>query len=120
MISLIQPGTSTLIQQKIYLDIYMYSIVNLPLNYLYIVIILKNRCEVLDFQLSKSQKKIIKKVTKFLKSGECDKNPINFEQAEREPCMKYEFHGNFYLLLLLSIYPIYIYVTFLSLIMILY
>lgn len=58
-----------------------------------------NRCDVLDFQLSKSQKKIIKKVTKFLKSGECDKNTTDIEQAEREPCMKYEFHGNFCLLL---------------------
>lgn len=67
----------------------------------------KNRCEVLDFQLSKSQKKIIKKVTKFLKSGECDKNPTDIVQAEREPCMKYEFHGNLYLLLFLFIYPIY-------------
>ncbi|VVC33832.1 Hypothetical protein CINCED_3A002030 [Cinara cedri] len=48
------------------------------------------RCEALDFQLSKSQKKIIKKLTKFLKSGICDKNPISIEQDEREPLMKYE------------------------------
>lgn len=48
----------------------------------------------MNFELSKSQKKIIKKVTKFLKSGEYDKNPMNFEQVEREPQMKYELHGN--------------------------
>lgn len=57
-------------------------------------IYLKYRCEALNFELSKSQKKIIKKVTKFLKSGEYDKSTVNIEQVEREPQMKCEFHGN--------------------------
>lgn len=58
------------------------------------VILCKYRCEALNFELSKSQKKIIKKVTKFLKNGEYDKSSMNFEQVEREPQMKYELHGN--------------------------
>ncbi|XP_026816887.1 arginyl-tRNA--protein transferase 1 isoform X2 [Rhopalosiphum maidis] len=48
------------------------------------------RCDALNFEISKSQKKIIKRVTAFLKNGEYEKNPINTEQAEREPLMKYE------------------------------
>ncbi|XP_060845111.1 arginyl-tRNA--protein transferase 1 isoform X2 [Rhopalosiphum padi] len=48
------------------------------------------RCEALNFEISKSQKKIIKRVTAFLKNEEYEKNPINTEQAEREPLMKYE------------------------------
>ncbi|XP_060856733.1 arginyl-tRNA--protein transferase 1 isoform X1 [Metopolophium dirhodum] len=48
------------------------------------------RCEALNVELSKSQKKIIKRVTTFLKNGECEKNPVNTEQAEREPIMKYK------------------------------
>lgn len=55
----------------------------------------KNRCQALDLQLTKSQKKIIKKVTTFLRSGECDKSSFNTEEAEREPLMKFESHGNF-------------------------
>ncbi|XP_022178561.1 arginyl-tRNA--protein transferase 1 isoform X2 [Myzus persicae] len=51
------------------------------------------RCEALNFELSKSQKKIIKRVTTFLKNGECEKNPVNTEQAEREPIMKYELEN---------------------------
>lgn len=54
----------------------------------------KNRCNALDFKLSKSQKKIIKKVTTFLKSGECEKIPIDFEQATRESQLKHELQGN--------------------------
>lgn len=57
----------------------------------------KNRCQALDLQLTKSQKKILKKVTIFLKSGECDKSSFNTEEAEREPLMKFESHGNFHL-----------------------
>lgn len=56
-----------------------------------------NRCEALNFELSKSQKKIIKKVTKFLKSGECETNAFDNEQAEREPLINYESHGNLYI-----------------------
>lgn len=57
----------------------------------------KNRCQALDLQLTKSQKKVLKKVTKFLKSGECDKSSFNTEEADREPLMKYKSYGNFYL-----------------------
>lgn len=52
----------------------------------------------MNFELSKSQKKIIKKVTKFLKSGECETNIFDNEQAEREPLMNFESHGNLYFL----------------------
>ncbi|XP_001944839.2 arginyl-tRNA--protein transferase 1 [Acyrthosiphon pisum] len=48
------------------------------------------RCEALNVELSKSQKKIIKRVTTFLKNGECQKNPVNIEQVESEPIMKYK------------------------------
>jgi len=50
------------------------------------------RCEALRFQLSKSQKKVIKKVTHFLKCGEDYQNLINIEHVEREPLMKYDSH----------------------------
>ncbi|XP_025423003.1 arginyl-tRNA--protein transferase 1 isoform X1 [Sipha flava] len=50
------------------------------------------RCEALNFELSKSQKKIIKKVTKFLKCGEYETNTFDNEQAEREPLMNFETH----------------------------
>lgn len=63
-------------------------------NILNVDILQTCRCEALNFELSKSQKKIIKRVTKFLNSGEYDKSPMNFEQVEREPQMKYELHGN--------------------------
>ncbi|XP_050062186.1 arginyl-tRNA--protein transferase 1 isoform X2 [Aphis gossypii] len=48
------------------------------------------RCEALKFEMSKSQKKVIRRVTTFLKNGECEKNPVHTEQAEREPFMKCE------------------------------
>ncbi|XP_025200497.1 arginyl-tRNA--protein transferase 1 isoform X2 [Melanaphis sacchari] len=48
------------------------------------------RCEALNFEISKSQKKIIKRVSSFLKNGECEKCQVNTKQAEREPFMKYE------------------------------
>lgn len=48
----------------------------------------------MNFQLSKSQKKIIKKVTSFLKNGESNEYPIDVEQVEREHFMKYDSHGN--------------------------
>lgn len=54
----------------------------------------ENRCEALNVELSKSQKKIIKRVTTFLKNGEFEKNQVNTEQIEREPIMKYELGGN--------------------------
>lgn len=46
--------------------------------------------------MSKSQKKIIKRVTKCLKDEECIKNcgGVDTEQAEREPLMDYESYGN--------------------------
>ncbi|XP_050443106.1 arginyl-tRNA--protein transferase 1 isoform X2 [Adelges cooleyi] len=48
------------------------------------------RCDALDFQLSKSQKKIIKKVSRFLKSGKQEQNIWNSEEAQREPQEKFD------------------------------
>jgi len=53
----------------------------------------ENRCDALNFELSKSQKKIIKRVTTFLKNGECEKNPGITEHAERESIIRYAFEG---------------------------
>lgn len=51
------------------------------------------RCEALKFEMSKSQKKVIRRVTTFLKNGECEKNLVHTEQAEREPFMKCEIEN---------------------------
>lgn len=49
--------------------------------------------------MSKSQKKVIKRVTTFLKNGVCEKNSVHTEQAEREPFMKCEVGGNLFVFL---------------------
>lgn len=72
----------------------------------------QNRCEALNVELSKSQKKIIKRVTTFLKNGEFEKNQVNTEQIEREPIMKYELGGNllFNLFILLFFFRFCVYI----------
>lgn len=62
-------------------------------------VILYYRCEALKFEMSKSQKKVIRRVTTFLKNGECEKNPVHTEQAEREPFMKCEVESNLFVFL---------------------
>jgi len=76
----------------------------------------ENRCEALNNELSKSQKKIIKRVTTFLKNGECEKNPVNTEQAEREPIMKYKLEGN----LLFNLFVLLFFLDFFIIILCLY
>lgn len=49
--------------------------------------------------MSKSQKKVIRRVTTFLKNGECEKNLAHTEQAEREPFMKCEVESNLFVFL---------------------
>lgn len=53
-----------------------------------------NRCDTLNFKISKSQKKVIKRVTRFLRSGECNTKLCGTEQTEQTIFINNESHSN--------------------------